>query len=525
MEFKKIDVLNALKKVNIDNGPSASDVKLNRQDVINNLGKACPKPTSKTPDKVDQMAIIKKMNTDLADPAKSIKFESVWKPATTTVKAITQRILTEASAIPNNSPNAFRLDLKSIVLDRFHSKFTVNRQNNIVTVELIYPNANNKITVKLNIDGVDDTVYEVGLEDQQYTNNFGASIIKSIDTILAKKSEQSPSFSTPSQFSNPEVSVSGFSPNWVQAGYTMESDARHMAALMTLVEQDDTKLDEGDESADADPTADPTGDAGDVNAEAGGEFGASDFAAEGGDMGGGMDIGAGGAGMDMGGGAGGEADPNAVNADEGSVGLENNDEFVEFEPYALEHFSTEKNGIIDVLTDIVADATTKGENASKGVVLTSEMAKNGMPGLNTRPAKEIITAFLELYPKLNTQIKLSDMETLAQKLENRPSPSEFNHFIEGFITQINGGHADTDVMQLPDAPQPPMGGEQPSTGGEVPNEFGDFIDTANNMGGAPAPEGGELPQEGEDEDVQNTLRKAAELETGAGPELNEYPNV
>ena len=70
-----------------------------------------------------------------------------------------------------------------------------------------------------------------------------------------------------------------------------------------------------------------------------------------------------------------------------------------------------------------------------------------------------------------------------------------------------------------------MGGEQPSTGGEVPNEFGDFIDTANDMGGAPAPEGGELPQEGEDEDVQNTLRKAAELETGAGPELNEYPNI
>ena len=93
MEFKKIDVLNALKKVNIDNGPSTSDVKLNRQDVINNLSKACPKPTSKTPDKVDQMAIIKKMNADLADPAKSIKFESVWKPAITTVKDITKRIL------------------------------------------------------------------------------------------------------------------------------------------------------------------------------------------------------------------------------------------------------------------------------------------------------------------------------------------------------------------------------------------------------------------------------------------------
>src|SRR5574343_1944511 len=105
------------------------------------------------------MAIFKKMNCDLADPSKGIKFESVWTPVKATVKDITQRILTEASAIPNNSPNAFRLDLKSIVLDRFHSKFTVNRQNNIVTVELIYPNANNKITVKLNIDGVDDSVY------------------------------------------------------------------------------------------------------------------------------------------------------------------------------------------------------------------------------------------------------------------------------------------------------------------------------------------------------------------------------
>src|SRR5574343_142198 len=162
MEFKKLDVLNALKNKKIDNGPSASDTKLAKQDVIKNLGKSYPKPTSKTPDKIDEMAIIKKMNGDLADPSKGIKFESVWTPVKATVKDITQRLLTEASLTPNNSPNAFRLDLKSIVLDKVHSKFNVNRKNNNVTVELIYPNANGKITVKLNIEGIDDSVYEVG---------------------------------------------------------------------------------------------------------------------------------------------------------------------------------------------------------------------------------------------------------------------------------------------------------------------------------------------------------------------------
>lgn len=520
MEFKKLDVLNALKSKKIDNGPSTSDTKLDRQDVIKTLAKSYPKPSDKTPDKINQMAIIKKMNGDIADPSKGIKFESIWTPVKTTVKDITQRILTEASSTPNNSPNAFRLDLKSIVLDRMHSKFTVNRNNNNVTVELIYPNANGKITVKLNIDSIDDSVYEVGLEDQQYTNNFGASIIKSIDELLTKKSENTPSFSSPSQFSNPSVSVSGFSPNWVQSGYTMESDARHMNNLMTLVEQDETNPDDaGDENVDnsgddnADTGAD--GDAGDVNSDS---FAADDFAMDGG--------GGGGGGMDLGGGAP-DADPNAVNADEGTVGLEDNDEYTTFKDFAVDNFTTTKDGIIDVLSTIVADGIGKQlNNSTQGVKLTSSQISNGMQGLNTRPAKEIIDAFLKLYPALDGEFKVADLETLAEKLEERPSPTDFNQFLEGYIKEMQGQQQnDTDVLQLPDAPQEPMGGA-PEMGAGAPNEFGEFVDTSNELGGAAGtPPEGEVPPEGEDDDVQNTLRKAAELETGAAPELNEFPNV
>lgn len=529
MEFKKLDVLNALKSKKIDNGPSASDTKLDKQDVIKNLGKSYPKPTSKTPDKIDQMAIIKKMNGDLADPSKGIKFESAWTPVKATVRDITQRILTEASLTPNNSPNAFRLDLKSIVLDKVHSKFNVNRKNNNVTVELIYPNANGKITVKLNIEGIDDSVYEVGLEDQQYTNNFGASIIKSIDDVLAKKEAEVPSFSTPSQFSNPAISVSGYSPNWVQNGYTMESDARHIANLMALVEQGEPKPeDAGDDTADVgdagdtggDIGADPAGDAGDVNAD---EFGAADFSA-GGDTGG-MDLGG------MGGGApeGGAED---VNADQGSVGLEDNDEYSTFKDFAFNNFTTTKDGVIDVLSNIVADGIGKQlNNSTQGVKLTSSQISNGMQGLNTRPPKEIIDAFLKLYPALDGEFKVSDLETLAQKLEERPSPTDFNQFLEGYIKEMQGQtQGDTDVLQLPNAPQEPMGGAQPTAGGNAPpSEFGGFMDQANDMA-MPSEEAsteGGLPTEGEDEDedVQGALRKAAELETGAGPELNEFPNV
>jgi hypothetical protein len=536
MEFKKLDVLNALKSKKIDNGPSASDTKLDKQDVIKNLGKACPKPTEKTPDKINQMAIIKKMNGDIAEPAKGIKFESIWTPAKATVKGITQRILTEASLTPNNSPNAFRLDLKSIVLDKMHSKFNINRKNNNVTVELIYPNANGKITVKLNLDGIDDSVYEVGLEDQQYTGNFGASIIKSIDDILNKQAQATPSFGTPSQFANPAVSVSGFSPNWVQGGYSMESDARHFSNLMTLVEQEDPKPE------DVDPTADeggdvPAEDGGDVPTDASGDvnsdsFGADAFSADPGgmDMGGGS-VGGGG-GMDLGGMGGGgapDADPNAVNADEGTVGLEDNEEYSTFRDFAVDNFTTTKDGVIDVLSNIVADGVGKQlNNSTQGVKLTASQISNGMQGLNTRPAKEIIDAFLQLYPALDSEFKVSDLETLAEKLEERPSPSDFNQFMEGYIKEMQGQQqSDTDVLQLPNAPQEPMGGApEAGAGSAPPNEFGDFMDASNELGGVePTPPEGEIPTEGEDEDVQGTLRKAAELETGAGPELNEFPNV
>ena len=575
MEFKRSDVLNALKKVNIDNGPD--NTKFKKQDVIANLGKTIPKPTEKTPDKINQMAVIKKMNGDLSNPAKGIKFESTWRPQPTTVKAITQRILTEATVTPNASPNAFRLDLKSIVLDKCHSKFNIKRKNADAVVELIYPNANGKITVKIHVDGIDDSVYEVGLEDQQYTTNFGASIIKSIDQLLSKQKEQSPSFSTPSQFSNPAVSVSGFSPNWVQSGYTMESDARHMMDLITLIENDESNTDEpvqppkdltdvpslihsenrpsglddiknianvmamveqGEPPKDEEPTdeapdaaaatdgtegadsAVPEGEAGDVNADA---FGAEDFSLGGG----------GGSAPSMGGGdiSGGAPDaaPDAVNTDAGGVGLEDNDEYASFKDFAVDNFSTTKNGVVDVLANIVGDALGKQmNNSTQGVKLTSYQISNGMQGLNTRPAIEIIDAFLKLYPALDGEFKVSDLETLAEKLEERPSPTEFNQFLEGHLKEMqNESSTDTDVLQLPDSEMKPMGGAAP-TDQYQPSEFGDFMDNASQMGGnegVPAPEEVTPEANAEDEDVQNTLKKAAEMETGVGPAKNEFPNV
>ena len=534
MEFKRSDVLNALKKVNIDNG--SDNTKFKKQDVIANLGKTIPKPTEKTPDKINQMAVIKKMNGDLSNPAKGIKFESTWRPQPTTVKAITQRILTEATVTPNASPNAFRLDLKSIVLDKCHSKFNIKRKNADAVVELIYPNANSKITVKIHVDGMDDSVYEVGLEDQQYTTNFGASIIKSIDQLVSKQKEQSPSFSTPSQFANPAISVSGFSPNWVQNGYAMESDARHMMDLITLIEQGEKPVDEeptDEPTTDpADPTdapmdgaegadATPDGAAGDVNADA---FGAEDFSLGGGggsapSMGGG----------DIGGGGAPDAAPDAVNTDAGGVGLEDNDEYASFKDFAVDNFSTTKNGVVDVLANIVGDALGKQlNNSTQGVKLTSYQISNGMQGLNTRPAIEIIDAFLKLYPALDGEFKVSDLETLAEKLEERPSPTEFNQFLEGHLKEMqNESSTDTDVLQLPDSEMKPMGGAAP-TEQYQPSEFGDFMDNASQMGGdegVPAPEEVTPEANAEDDDVQNTLKKAAEMETGVGPAKNEFPNV
>ena len=455
MNLDKDFVMKALKNVKLDN--SRTNEKLDKIDVLANINKLTS--NAKTVDTIaNVVSNIKKMNTGITE---STSVE--WTPIRATVKEIVQKVITEAAMIPATAPNAFRLDLKSMVIDKAHCIFSIKRKNEVATIQLYYPNANNNITVKISIEGVDDKVYEVGLDDTQYTMNFGASIIKSIDDMIQNKQSKSnitdngvmepASFGAPS--SAPNTSISGFSPNWVQNGYNMESD---FTKLMALVEQGDENLEE-------------TPEAGDINADKTG-FDANSFASDAGTP-------------DAGAGAPDANSANDINADDGTVGVEEDDEYIDdFVEYALPLFDDTLRGdmyapLIDLLDD-----RQKSEAITGTEGITPPSRKNPLPGLKQMPHKDLLNAFVELYPILGGQLKKSQVDEIIEIIASQPSPETFKMDLDKVIGDIKG-EQDSDVMdmvQLPNAPIEPMGGEQPSAD-QGSSGFGDMGGGFSDMGG------------------------------------------
>lgn len=540
MNLDKDFVMKALKNVKIDN--SANNKKLDSNELLGKINKIIP--TAKAVDTIaDVVSNIKKLNGGITESAE-------WTPVKSTVKDIVQRVITEAALIPATAPNAFRLDLKSMVIDKAHCVFSIKRKNEVATIQLYYPNANNNITVKISIEGVDDKVYEVSLDDTQYTMNFGASIIKSVDTMLQEKQAQpdmgdngimSPaSFGTPS--SAPNTSVSGFSPNWVQNGYNMESVFK---TAMAIVEQDEGETDE-----------EPKPEGGDVNADSSG-FDANSFAA---DAGGAPDAGGMGGAPDAGAP---DAGAGNINADSGgSVGVEESDEYIDdFIDYALPLFTTNiTDDMFSTLIDLL-DVRQKSEGVDGTEGVTPPSRKNPLPGLKQMPPKDLLKAFVDTYPILGGQLKKSQADAIIELISKQPSPETFKMDLDRVIGDIKG-EQDADVMdmaQLPTDNIAPMGGEQPATdqgmggfgggsggfGGDMGGGFGGDMGDMGDMGGEPTDDigggpvgseltGGDIGVEGEptsdigaeeatDEDVEGALKKGAEM--GVPPKQNEFQNI
>ena len=177
MNLDKDFVMKALKNVKIDNG--ANNKKLDASDILGKINKIIP--TAKAVDTIaDVVSNIKKLNGGITESS-----QPQWTPVKATVKDIVQKVITEAAMIPATAPNAFRLDLKSMVIDKAHCVFSIKRKNEVATIQLYYPNANNNITVKISIEGVDDKVYEISLDDTQRQIFRGQGNVKRI--IIADK--------------------------------------------------------------------------------------------------------------------------------------------------------------------------------------------------------------------------------------------------------------------------------------------------------------------------------------------------
>lgn len=148
MKINKNDILGALQRQKIVNGPKHNQA-FEKTDFLKKIGNFMPRPDGKGQVLDDSR---KDLNTALGNPTSAIKFESNWSPQQSDIKDISNKLLAESAILENSQPNAFRLDLGSLVLDKTHAKLGMTRAGESVHVELMYPNANDKITVKLSVD-------------------------------------------------------------------------------------------------------------------------------------------------------------------------------------------------------------------------------------------------------------------------------------------------------------------------------------------------------------------------------------
>lgn len=336
---------------------------------------------------------------------------------------IALRAINEAYDVPNRTADemqGFRLALSSLVTDKCNAAFEIFRNGESVKFQIMYPNDNGKITVMVQLDGVDFDVYEISLEDAAYRSNFGKTILEMADGIIAKKAETMPiELGMPSRISLQKGDnmsrLNTLAPGSSGIG-SLESTYSKLDLLamkIAMLEADGAFTEEDfsanpPEQAGAAPMTNPQQAAGGVNA--------------------------------------GATDGQSTVSDDGE------EETVKFRDWAMMNFTNGLGGQFDVLANIVSDAlSSQLQSGTQGVQLDRYQILNGMTGIKNRPAAEIMNAFLELYPDLDDEFKVSEIETISQKLEESPDPEQFNMFLEGYLQTLQGKQAPTeDILKLPD---------------------------------------------------------------------------
>lgn len=537
MKMNKNNMLGALKAMTlangpkIDNGPSNAPI-YSKQEVLQKLGNFTPKADGKGKFMDDSR---KKLNTDLSVQKKAT-VESEWKPARSDIKSISTKLIHQTKLLENSNPNAFRLNLRSLVLDKTHAKLSLRRGSEVAKIDLLYPNANGKITVKLSIDGVEDVIYEVALEDEDYVTDFGASILAKIDEMVHEKDGQSyTDYNAGMYAGDNSAGMTDMAPNWVSGNSTLgtiaDSDMRKMNGLLSLIEADDEEnkddtlpaddlggMEGADAGADvgADPGADATA-AGDVNA--GGEFGAEDFSL---DAGGGADFG----GMDFGGGdmGGDVAGGGDVNADDqGKIGTEEDTSFLKFRD-KTDWLNSSLDTMQKLVATNVADQMQKGE----GVILTQDEILNGSVGIKNDSNAEIIEKFLKVYPSLDEiELKEEDLDRIEEKLSL--DDGQFDSWLQNELPGMRGDSDVTDVLNndMFNNTFEPMGGEKTSGSSTGLGDFDDFMNATEDFA---TPEEdvqstSEIEAESTPDEAETaSLEQEAEQEVNK-LELNEFPNT
>lgn len=505
--IKRDDLLKALKNVKVDNGPK-DNTKLDKQALVKEFKEKFHPKISEVSPHLKEETPSEDVSNDVANV---LKFESQWKPRTS-MKDLAKRVHVEAVS-EVNKPNAFRLNIETLVLDKLHSKFKITRGPAFSIVEILYPNANNKISLKFQVEGVEDRIIEVGLEDEAYTRNFGIFIIRVVDEMLKQKQAINPSM-------DDLDAVNGVVGKTYTAPSTLSGEYPIWESAMAMVEADEETEQKPEDPDTKAPTDFPNGvggegenapdAAGDVNAE-GGDFNADDFSMEKQPEGGSApgDLGSALGGSDFGGGS--DASPSVNKTEPGQQPgeAESAPDFVKFR----DKTDWLNDSLITMQKLVASDASKKMQGGS-GVVLTSDEVLNGTAGIKGDTNYDIVDKFLKVYPELDgVDIPLDMMDQIEDKLSL--NDDQFDSWLQAKLPEITGSaQVDETLDNEMFEDFKPMGGEQPKP--QTP--------------AAPAGQEGGLSDflktlKSDEENVQDdTMRNEAELDVG-GSKLNEFPNL
>lgn len=414
---KLLQTMKELVYVSTESGP----VVPSKTKVIKMMTKQTPKPVSKPQDSEDWDTREYKQNKPLTYGKNLITTRDLYK-----------KVFTEA--VTNTNYRGMRMNLSSIDMKETHCKFIINRRDHDMLVELFYPNDNENITVKLKSDTGLSNLYEVPLDSPQFLNNFGFTILKTCDELINSNNtyDVSDDIDTMQYVNGLGNGTEGLSNSWMATDSSIyrESVDGALGKLLNMCNAVNLLEADGDEPE------------------------ATDGVNEG------QDPGAAAFNMD-----GSAIDDNPVpdnipGMDGGDVNgtdmADDDDQLVNFKTHLIENISqlsnidasgTEVNGgasAIDTLGKMVSEKMAEMQKQkNSGIDMSGAEIFNGTVGVKDKKPTDIINAFVEYYPQLDTDVKTSQMTEFINYLNNPGTDSlsltEFNAKLENIFSDVYGG--------------------------------------------------------------------------------------
>ena len=413
---KLLKTMKELVYVSTESGP----VVPSKTKVIKTMTKQTPDPVSKPQDSEDWDKREYKQNKPLTYGKNLITTRDLYK-----------KVFTEA--VTNTAYRGMRMNLSSIDMKETHCKFIINRHDHDILVELFYPNDNENITVKLKSDTGLSNLYEVPLDSPQFINNFGFTILKTCDELIASNNtyDVSDDIDTMQYVNGLGNGTEGLSNSWMATDSSIyrESVDGNLGKLLNMCNA--------------------------INLlEADGEEGVND----------GQDPNAAAFNMPEGG----EVDPNPVPDNipgmnggdvNGTDMTDDDDQIVNFKTHLIENISqlsnidasgSEVNGgdsAIDTLGKMVSEKMAEMQKQkNSGIAMSGNEIFNGTVGVKDKKPTDIVNAFVEYYPQLDTDVKTSQMTEFINYLNNPGTDSltltEFNAKLENIFSDVYGSGAE-----------------------------------------------------------------------------------